>query len=295
MILSALKKYYQKPFRVEVEGGFEIIFYKIFTKILAFFYLAINIKRVYWSWRRFSDIKKCVKVNDKSAFVFANGPSLNAIDFNKIKKLTETGDYDLIAVNSFLSKSSNEIMPTYAVFADNLHFREDGGSQYSMDIDVCRRNSIPCFIPFQHQKLDDAFSIGYNSFCDIYSKNTSNPFLSPGFYGLTALHALRLAKYLGYKKIYICGFDNSYFKDFEVKNGGEMLIRHRHYYDAEGIDVEVPCLYDKTSEFFFDTYRHFYYIEKITGSCGKFINLARHSYLSTVRRDFLLDVYKKIA
>lgn len=292
-LIVRAKIYYQTPFRKEMESGFGLIFYKIFTKFIGFTYTAYHFKSLISSRNKSKTIKKSIVDNEKNAFVFANGPSLSDIDLGKVRKLIEGGEYDLIAVNSFLSKSSSEIMPTFAVFSDNLHFNvDDKDSQYSKDVSICKEKNIKYFVPFKYYQCKSSLQIGYNAFCEIFSKNTSNILNPPGFYGLTALHALRVAKHLGYKNIYICGFDNSYFKDFEVGDTGEMVIRHRHYYDGKSNDVEVPCLYERSSEFFFDTYRHFHYIEKITKTDGGFLNVALHTYLSSIRRDLTLDIYK---
>lgn len=292
--ISILKKYYQKPFRIEVESGVGVIFYKMLSKVFGLIYTLYNYRPLLLSRSKTRIIKAQILKNKKSVFVFANGPSLVDIDLNKIKKLIKSGGYDLIAVNSFLSKSAHEIQPTFAIFSDNLHFKtDDKNSQFAQDIEICNRNGIRYFVPFQHLNNKSIQQIGYNAFCDIFSSNTTNILTPPGFYGLTALHALRVAKYLGYHKIYMCGFDNSYFKDFEVKKDGEMVIRHRHYYDQNTDGIDVPCIYERSSEFFFDSYRHFKYIEKITKDSSRFENLAQTTYINTIKRNTELDVYKQ--
>ena len=79
-----VKRYYQKPFRIEVESGFELIFYKIFSKILGLIYTFYNFVPIIISFLRFKELKRSVVENEKSAFVFANGPSLSDIDLGKI-------------------------------------------------------------------------------------------------------------------------------------------------------------------------------------------------------------------
>jgi Protein of unknown function DUF115 len=292
-LISILKKYYQTPFRIETESGFRLIFYKTLTRILGLAYTLYYHKPLFLSRSKAGEIKTQILKNKKSAFVFANGPSLADIDLIKLRKFIENGSHDLIAVNSFLSKSAHEIHPTFAIFSDNLHFKtDDKNSQYAKDVDICEKNGIRYFVPFNHLNTKSLLQIGYNAFCDIFSKNTTNILTPPGFYGLTALHALRIAKYLGYEKIYLCGFDNSYFKDYEVKRDGEMVIRHRHYYDEHSVNVDVPCIYSQSSEFFFDSYRHFKYIEKITHASPQFKNIAAITYISSIERSTKLDVYK---
>lgn len=291
--LDKLKKYYQHPFRNEVQGVSSLLLHKIISKLIGTLLTLKYSYKIYESRKRVLKIKTNIKNKKKSVFVFANGPSLKDIDFPKVKKLVDSGEYDIIAVNSFLSKSIESVSPTFAVFADNLHFDKEGkNNQYQQDVDICKKFAIQYFVPFQHFDCISDIQIGYNSICDIFSKNTKNIFSPSGFYGITAFHALRVAKYLNYENIYMCGFDNSYFKDYEVKKNGDMIIRHQHYYDDVKSNTEVPCIYENSSEFFFDTYRHFKYLEKITNSGGNFKNIALNTYMSTIKRSFELDIYK---
>lgn len=290
-----VKSYYQKPFRTEITSPLSLFLHRAASWVFGIAYKVIHYKSLRRSAIALGKIKAEVLNNRKSAFVFANGPSLSDIDLIKIKSLVSSGKFDLIAINSFLSKSIGEIEPTFAVFADNLHFNAtDVDSQYSRDVAVCREKSIKYFVPVQHVDTSIDLQIGYNAFSDIFSSNTSCLLEAAGYYGVTAFHALRLAIQLGYKEIYICGFDNSYFKDFGLNGEGRLVIRHRHYYDGEDKNIEVPSVYKKTSEFFFDTYRHFFYLEKILGGKKNVFNIAKNTYLSEVERCFDLDVYKVI-
>lgn len=243
--------------------------------------------------RELDRIAEEVRSSNKVAFVFANGPSLRDIDLGKIRALRDEGVCDVIAINSFLSKSAGDLIPDYAVFADNLHFA-GGDNQYSRDVQICKDNGVTYFVPVKYCGLGvDGNMFGYNPVCDVYGRSVGNVLRASGYYGVTAFYALTLAKMLPYKKMYICGFDNSYFKDFLVRRDGALVIRHRHYYDGENDCVDVPCLYDSTSGFFFDVYRHFHYLEKIIESDARFENIAKtNTYLSGVLRNLSLDVYK---
>jgi hypothetical protein len=289
-LICKLKAAYQKPFRNELQSISALILYKAITKILAIGYTIRYWRQLLHSHRSLARIRSEIIRSRKSAFVFANGPSLSDIDLIKIKQLIDSGGYDLIAINSFLSKSLDRVLPTFAVFSDNLHFEPDAvNSQYSQDVAACKRELIRSFVPIQHLNTDDPLQIGFSSFCDIYSNNTSDLLRPPGYYGLTAFHALRVAKHLGYLNIYICGFDNSYFKDFEVTREGLLVVPHRHYYDQDS-NLEASTMYGSTSEFFFDSYRHFEYLEKICKG-GSFHNIAKTTYINCAPRTLGLDVY----
>lgn len=243
-----------------------------------------------------SYIEEKIKENkEKSVFLFANGPSLKDIDLGKISRLKKE-NYEVIALNSFVSRSAETLKPDYVVFADKIHFglKEAASDQYAKDMDWCIDNDVKVFLPAHYAHLINLpQKLPFNAFSEVYSKNTSDITKPLGYYPLTALYALSIAKALGYKKILIAGFDNSYFKDFEVSQSSEVIINHKHYYDAEKDNTEVIQANTPTSKVFFDFYRQFKFIEKITGSCGLFENVSKKTYISTIKRNHSLDIYKE--
>lgn len=289
-MIKLIKKIYSRPFLNETRSICEIVIYRAISKIIWAVY-RFKYRRLLKATYQFIDKQK-EKINceRKSVFVFANGPSMKDIDLNKVDALCKGGVFDLIAINSYLSKSADTAKPTYAIFADNVHFNNAAG-QYKSDIEKCIELDIPYFAPAKYVSESSGLRYAYCSLCNIDASNTSNILKPAGYYGVTAFFALSLAKMLGYQNIYVCGFDNSYFLDFEVLNNGEMCIRHKHYYDNKNSETKVKCLYGSTSEFFFDTYRHFSYLEKIFKNFSSIKNIAKTSYLSSIPREFDLDVY----
>lgn len=284
-----IKHYHNQPFLNETRNIRDIVAYRAAMQAARLGYALTFRKELKRTRTYIEDLRREISKEDKSAFVFANGPSLSDIDLKKIAGLCE-GRHDLIAVNSFLSKSARIARPRFAVFCDNVHF-SGKDDQYSRDMETCIDLDITRFVPAKYIQ-GDPNSFGYCSICNIDSPNTSDLTRPAGYYGVTAFFAISLAKMLGYERIHLCGFDNSYFKDFEVDEGGNMHIHHRHYYDDRMTETKVPCLYDRTSNFFFDAYRHFNFLEKICGSDPRIVNIARKSYVSTIPRFFGLDVYK---
>lgn len=288
-MLSRIKNIYTKPFLNETRSIVEIAIYKSLSIAILIFYKFYYYTPLKRTKKLINQETKTIKNKNKSAFVFANGPSMSDIDLRKIDQLCKSGNFDLIAINSYLSKSANIAKPTYAVFADNIHFNNPSG-QYLLDIQKCQELNITYFAPAKYCKNEIEHRYAYCSICNIDSPNISNILNPAGYYGVTAFFALSLATMLEYKKIYICGFDNSYFLDFEVLNNGEMCIRHKHYYDKEG-ETTIKCLYNSTSEFFMDIHRHFAFLEKIISKNPQIVNVAKNTYLNKAIRDFSLDIY----
>lgn len=290
-IIKFFKKIHHNPYKKEFSTGVDIFFYRFIIKIIWIVYKLKYYKQLSNTKKYIENYKKDVGRNKKSVFVFANGPSLKDIDLKKIDYLCKSKKFDLICVNSYLSKSAHIAKPTFAVFGDNVHFtgKDD---QYGKDISTCKDLNIPYFLPAKYHGITNGTRFSFCGISNLLSRNTSDITKPVGFYGVTAFFALALAKMLQYENIYICGFDNSYFKDFQVKENGDMVILHEHYYDDKSQNIEVPCLYKSTSEFFFDTYRHFFYLEKIFFEQKNMKNIAKKTYLSSVSINDSLDVYK---
>jgi hypothetical protein len=290
-MISFIKAIYSRPFRRETRSIGQILIYRAVSVLIWIGYFLKYCGVLSVTRKLLQSKRREVVAAGKCAFVFANGPSLQALDFGKIKSLVDSGKFDLIAINSFLSKSAHMLKPTYAVFADNVHFT-GANDQYAADVRACESLNITYFVPAKYAHRDSSYRLGYCSLCDLDSSNVADVTRPAGYYGVTAFFAVSLAKALGYDRVFICGFDNSYFKDFEVDAEEGMILRHRHYYDANGADCRVRCLYESSSEFFFDTYRHFACIEKICAGSGQIRNIAKTTYLSSVPLDYSLDVYK---
>ncbi len=296
--MEILKRYYKKYWRKEPQAPLELFLYKAACTIIGLTYQLKHKEELRQTERKLHERANQNIKNKRSVFVFANGPSLRDIDFEKISKLQKTGTHDVITVNSFISKSGKHLKPNYAVFADGIHFgvnTEESklAEQYKADISFCNDNGITTLIPAEfYKKAEIREKLAFCTIASIYEKNTSNICRPVGFYRLTALFALTLAKQLKYEQIYICGFDNSYFKDFEVTQNGDCVLKHHHYYDKSTDNVTVTPLTNSTTEIFFDIYRHFSYIEKITKKNPQYQNIAKTTYLSCIKINNNLDIYK---
>lgn len=295
--MKNLKQYYKKYWEREPVSILDLILYKMVCNVVCAGYLLSHIKKLVKTKKVLLERSKRNTREKRSVFVFANGPSLKDIDLAKVVELQNKGNYDVIAINSFLSKSGKKIKPDYAVFADGIHFQSNSRNtkinQYAEDIKYCVENNVTTLVPAEHY---GSCSIGPKlAFCtisNIYSKNTKTICKPVGFPRLTAFYALVLAKELGYHRIYIAGFDNSYFKDFEVTGEGQSILRHVHYYDDHSTDTSVTPMINSTVAIFYNFYRHFYFIEKITKDDTKIINVAKVTYINTIPIDLSLDIYK---
>lgn len=296
-MIDKLRMMYKSYWVAEPKSTLGIGWYKVLGALLFFAY-----RLRYQSLLRIGkkEVGKIISergTNQKSCFVFANGPSVSDIDFKKIRSLQEEGGYDVLAINSFLSKSG-PLIPDFAIFADHIYFTDneviaDINSDYCKTISYCNRFHIKCFVPAQHVNNSRFVkNIPFCAFSRIYSNRVNNIFTSTGYYPLTALYALSLAVTLQYKEIYVCGFDNSYFLSYAVDDFGNCVLRHVHYYDdEEKANTEVKHIKGGSASIFFDIYRHFYFLEKFGRQNKNIINIAKTTYTDAFPRRLDLDVY----
>jgi hypothetical protein len=73
----------------------------------------------------------------------------------------------------------------------------------------------------------------FNDSFDIFSNNVVDMTKPKGYVSLTLYKALSAACYMGYETIYISGFDNDYFKKFEVDEDNNFFVPDEHFYSKE--------------------------------------------------------------
>jgi len=295
-MIARLRAIYKRYWITEPDSAFGIGGYKLFCGLLYFAYRVRYQSILRIGKKTVLNIISERRTDQRSCFVFANGPSVSDIDFKKIKKLQETRGYDILAINSFLSKSES-LVPNFAIFADYIYFTkneriEDVESDFFKTVSYCNDLGIKCFVPAQHiNNSRFADSVPFCAFSSIYSNKVKNIFTNTGYYPLTALYALTLAVTLKYRNIYICGFDNNYFLNYEVDNLGHCVLRHIHYYDKEQSNTEVKHIKGDTASIFFDIYRHFKFLEKIGRQNKNIFNVAKTTYTDAFERKLDLDIY----
>lgn len=296
--MQKIKNYYRKFWKQEPRSAFDLAIYNTVCQIICTGYYLKYRKILKQTEKTLAKIAAKNREEKRSVFVFANGPSLKNLSFEKIAKLQKNKTHDVIALNSFLSKSGHYLKPDYAVFADSIHFQtpENSGKprdQYLADIEFCRSNQITTLVPAEYYaSVNLETKLAFCTIANINGNNTQTICKPVGFYRLTALYALTLAKQLGYHQIYIAGFDNSYFKDFRISSDGICVLQHIHYYDDSSSNTTVVPLGNSTMEVFYDIYKHFHFIDKIAGNDDRFLNIAKETYLNTIPIYHSLDVYE---
>lgn len=302
-LVGAGKQKMNHLFRSADKSLWELFLCNSYNRLKSIFFALRYGKAMRQSRRELTDLKK---TSARKTFVFANGPSLKSLDFVKVARLVDSGEFDLIVLNSFASKvlSQKVVKPTLCIFADPAHFfgpkRVDIRVQIEKDVTEVNEAGCLALIPekYSHASRFDRsiqFCSSYNAYCG----NMSDVTRSMGHYGATAMVALSAALHLDYEEIYLCGYDNSHFRNLGVDEEGKKYFDERHFYDAkdnEGVKIYLPSgKYGLMSSVLYDATQHFFYLEKFARASGdnpRIFNVAKETWTDAFPRRFDLDIYQ---
>lgn len=174
----------------------------------------------------------------EGAFVFANGPSLNKLDLNRVSFLQSEHGFKLICVNSFIRSFHDVVKPDFYVLSDPAYFGVADTSvtekrllELKEDISILEILNIPVFIPLQFAKFAKINTKVYY-FNDYefryFNKNIVNITTPRSYLSMTAYKALAIACFMGFDKIYISGFDNDWFKTVGSNYNNDLFYENNH-------------------------------------------------------------------
>jgi len=180
------------------------------------------------------------KYQGKRCFIIGNGPSINQQDLTKL-----TDEYTFVCNNFYLHKQLNIIKPKFYLMREPIMLND------ALFPNKIFREMIEKINFYASQNIEAKlfFNIQYKKYIDnnrLFSKNQVYYFLFTGSKGKRMEHEMKkdkppgrgttpfmffLAKYLGFKAIYIIGVD---FCDFKNKD------KHHFYPDSFGLKLKEP-------------------------------------------------------
>ncbi len=173
------------------------------------------------------------KGKGKTALVLGNGPSLNRL----IPKQAIQFFDDIFVVNGFHNlRISEEISPSFYCLSDPLDALEidDEGSKEGNNLREYFKQNIDCVCLLPYSWISTAENLPNKSlyFDDrertFFSRNIS-PLKPRAYSSVTLYKALAVACFMGYKKIYILGFDNTEFHNYIGRLDNESAFEHKTY------------------------------------------------------------------
>lgn len=253
----------------------------------------------------FFALRKTKKLKDtkkgRNAFVFANGPSVNKLDPQKINDLQRHKGYDVFAGNSYINSDFASIVaPDYYIFSDPAHFGKIRDGMDIKRIKECTSDSqrikdldIPVFVPHRYYKYASYKKMYlFNDSFDIFSNHTKNIMKRRPYFSMTLYKALSIACYMGYDNIYICGFDNDFFKTITVDKNNTAFFENNYFYNADkNMDNKIhEPLFQSVSEVLLWMHLCFIGLKKFDRE--PIINLDESSLVDCFSKKHNLDVYK---
>ena len=182
------------------------------------------------------------------ALVLGNGPSLAKLN----AKMVTQKNPDIWVVNDFYKvKQAADLTVTHYVLSDGAYFAglpNEINSKLKLVLDYAQSKNATLILP--HWAKDLQFSqitpleIFYFDDRDLsaWSKNTT-PVKPRGYLGLTLYKGLGFALYLGYKKIFILGMDNSEFVNYGSDEANRLLLHGNHAYQDESNAYDISNEY----------------------------------------------------
>ena len=182
------------------------------------------------------------------ALVLGNGPSLAKLN----AKMVTQKNPDIWVVNDFYKvKQAADLRVTHYVLSDGAYFAglpNEISSKLKPVLDYAQSKNTTLILP--HWAKDLQFSqitpleIFYFDDRDLsaWSKNTT-PVKPRGYLGLTLYKGLGFALYLGYKKIFVLGMDNSEFVNYGSDEANRLLLHGNHAYQDESNAYDISNEY----------------------------------------------------
>jgi len=264
------------------------------TYILNIAYICLNIFPQRDLIKKTKGLKNTKK--RKKCFVFANGPSINLLDYEKVLKYQKLG-FDIICMNSYIiSKMAEKIIPNYYILSDPLSFcvkkeeiPDDLLKTQKKQIKILNDLKIPVFIPAEYS----SFNLFNNYYIFYNFGNRFKLYVDPtkprGYPTTTAHKALTVACYLGYDEIYICGFDHDFFKNITVDENNNTYFLTNHYYDIEIKNEITPKNGKNVSILLWEQHQLFKNLERFKKY--NIINLDKNGLVDAFTKKHDLDIY----
>lgn len=221
----------------------------------------------------------------KDCIVIANGPSAAKLNISEICHRIKAKDLDVISINNFLdSELAKKISPRFLILSDPFHSPKENPSIFSqINNQVLREPNCQLIVPrgWISKSSEDLVARNIITFQDKGLEGWTNnikPYRARGYMSLTAFKALAIAKFLGYKTIYIIGLDLSLYKSISVSTNLR-LIQGLNYLDGTGPDksFDYSEMYPGgLADYFYDLSKQHYELKKYFGKLP-IINLDRES------------------
>lgn len=240
----------------------ESLIWLLFMKLKSFFkgvfYFAYEIlseTSIYLKLFKIKGIK-----SKKEVLIIAGGPSSNKLNLKDLLKFQKNND--IIFVNNFfLNKNFKKVIPNYQVISDlatiNVKVNKKQWVPSKKKISYVKKfrkfilnnKNIKIFAPIIQVKEILKLTSPENifGFCDSdlsYIYSAAVPILPRGYISNTTYKAISIASWMGYKKQYIIGLDNTFINNLITSSNNEIFLLEKHNYGRDVLFDYTKCYGD---------------------------------------------------
>lgn len=226
----------------------------------------------------------------KRCFIIGNGPSINNIDLTKLNN-----EYTFVANHFFLHKDIKKIKPNYYCLIDREHFKKtENSKKFFKKLESAVNNDVNFFLPInykvfvQQEKYLKDFAKHYllleGKFTENLKFNIEIDKAIPNIINVV-LSCIILAKYMGFKEIYLLGVDHDWLK-------ARTFDKIKRFYKKHHFDNDRKNTYEYAASSTGELFRA-YRLLKIKLAPTTIINCTTNSYIDVFEFDKLDNVLKK--
>jgi len=180
----------------------------------------------------------------KQLLIVANGPSSESLSPQFVLRFISEGG-EVMGLNWAHLNPALQGIPLNLYLSADRRMVEESDKSYALRAYLKKQISLVAFVPEIRLRLWENLipEVTFIPFCRFYIKYLRLPWwgLNPThpkrFTAQSGLHALQMATWLGYERILIIGFDNSYFREFSTSRDNTMVKSIAHA--GEGVQTSV--------------------------------------------------------
>lgn len=216
---------------------------------------------------------------DSDLLIVANGPSSGNVDHETIQRFSE-GSGRIMAMNwAHLNPAVSSINPDFWISADRRPTEESEKAEQLREWLSERPETVLLVPEIRVARYEDLFPKHcVAAFCRLAIRHLrlshwgEKPIFPKSFISQTGLHALQIALWLGFSRVFIIGFDNTYFREIRVNERNELvnLITHAGEEDREEVGGRGMSNFLRSQSTLFADYMKF--------AESNVFNLDLHSY-----------------
>lgn len=249
-----------------------------------------NLLKYWWSHQSLRsllwDLKALKsKFSGATLLIVANGPSSKKLDTERIERFQAEGGYVMTMNWAHLNPSVKKIRTDFWISADRRPF-EDSKKGRDLRRWLSSNPSATILVPEIRAELARTYLPEHQivAFCRLAVRHLrpsywgEKPIYPKSFLSQTGLHAIQIALWLGFSRIFLIGFDNTFFREMRVDDQNRLVNLVTH----AGEETREESGGGNVSSFLVSQATLFYDYQKFSGH--EIMNLDLDSYTDSFKK-----------